>query len=55
VTLSINQLIGQEANKIGLKYEDGKIEFGLDVNKELLIVDVLGTLRRKIFIIGKIK
>ena len=44
VTLSINQLIGQEANKIGLKYEDGKIEFAFDEDRKLVVVDVLGTL-----------
>ena len=44
VTLSINQLIGQEANKIGLKYEDGKIEFAFDEDRNLMVVDVLGTL-----------
>ena len=44
ITTIVNKLITEEANRIGLKYEDGKIEFGLDVNKKLLIVDVLGTL-----------
>ncbi len=44
MTLSINQLIGQEANKIGLKYEDGKIEFAFDEDRKLIAVDVLGTL-----------
>lgn len=44
ITLIINELIGQEANKIGLKYEDGKIEFGFDEERDLLLVDVLGTL-----------
>jgi len=44
ITTIVNKLITEEANRVGLKYEDGKIEFGLDVNKELLIVDVLGTL-----------
>jgi len=43
-TLLINELIGQEANKIGLKYEDGKIEFGFDEERNLIVVDVLGTL-----------
>jgi len=43
-TTIVNKLITEEADRVGLKYEDGKIEFGLDVNKELLIVDVLGTL-----------
>jgi len=44
ITTIVNRLITEEANRIGLKYEDGKIEFGLDVNKKLLLVDVLGTL-----------
>ena len=44
MTTIVNKLITEEANRIGLKYEDGKIEFGLDVDKKLLIVDVLGTL-----------
>ncbi len=44
ITLLINELIGQEADKIGLKYEDGKIEFGFDEERDLLLVDVLGTL-----------
>jgi len=43
-TLLINQLIGQEASKIGLKYEDGKIEFAFDEDRNLVVVDVLGTL-----------
>jgi len=42
--LLINKLIGQEANKIGLKYEDGKIEFAFDEDRKLVVVDVLGTL-----------
>ncbi|MDP2944765.1 MAG: phosphoribosylaminoimidazolesuccinocarboxamide synthase [Atribacterota bacterium] len=44
LTLLINELIGQEANKIGLKYEDGKIEFAFDEDRNLVVVDVLGTL-----------
>ena len=44
MTLSINQLIGQEASKIGLQYEDGKIEFAFDEDRNLVVVDVLGTL-----------
>ncbi len=44
ITLLINKLIGQEANKIGLKYEDGKIEFAFDEDRKLVVVDVLGTL-----------
>jgi len=44
ITLLINELIGQEANKIGLEYEDGKIEFAFNENRNLVVVDVLGTL-----------
>ncbi|MEA2087597.1 MAG: phosphoribosylaminoimidazolesuccinocarboxamide synthase [Candidatus Caldatribacteriota bacterium] len=44
ITLLINELITEEAEKVGLKYEDGKIEFGFDEERKLLLVDVLGTL-----------
>ncbi|MEA2022513.1 MAG: phosphoribosylaminoimidazolesuccinocarboxamide synthase, partial [Candidatus Caldatribacteriota bacterium] len=44
ITLLINQLINEEAKKIGLKYEDGKIELAFDEQRKLLVVDVLGTL-----------
>jgi len=44
ITLLINELIIEEAEKVGLKYEDGKIEFGFDEERNLLLVDVLGTL-----------
>jgi phosphoribosylaminoimidazole-succinocarboxamide synthase len=44
ITLLINELITEEAEKVGLKYEDGKIEFGFDEERDLLLVDVLGTL-----------
>jgi len=44
ITLVINQLIDDEARKIGLKYEDGKIEMAFDEQRRFLIVDVLGTL-----------
>jgi phosphoribosylaminoimidazole-succinocarboxamide synthase len=44
ITLLVNKLITKEVEKIGLKYEDGKIEFGFDEKRNLLLVDVLGTL-----------
>jgi len=44
VTHAINQLIDKEAGKIGLKYEDGKIELAFDKQRRFLVVDVLGTL-----------
>jgi len=44
ITLLVNQLINEEAEKIGLKYEDGKIELAFNEQRKLLLVDVLGTL-----------
>lgn len=44
ITLLVNKLVTEEARKIGLKYEDGKIEFGFDEDRNLVVVDVLGTL-----------
>lgn len=44
LTNTINVLISEEFEKIGLTNEDGKIECGFDMNRRLLIVDVLGTL-----------
>lgn len=40
----VNKLITQEAAKIGLVNEDGKIELGFDERRNMLVVDVLGTL-----------
>jgi len=44
ITLRINQMISKEAQKVGLKNEDGKFEFALDQKKNIVLVDVLGTL-----------
>ena len=44
ITLLVNQLINEEAKKIGLKYEDGKIELAFNEQRKFLLVDVLGTL-----------
>jgi len=44
ITLLINELIAEEAEKVRLKYEDGKIEFAFDEDRNLVVVDVLGTL-----------
>jgi len=44
VTLLVNDLITSEAKKLGLVHEDGKIEFGFDENRHLVLVDALGTL-----------
>ncbi len=39
-----NDFITKEFEKIGLKNEDGKFEFGFNEKRELIFVDVLGTL-----------
>lgn len=44
VTLLINELITKEAQKLGLLNEDGKVEYGFDEERELILVDALGTL-----------
>lgn len=40
----INELITEEYKKIGFENIDGKIEIALDENRNLMVVDVLGTL-----------
>ncbi len=42
-TRVINKLISDEAGRIGLVNEDGKVEFGFDPERRLILVDVLGT------------
>lgn len=44
ITLLINELITKEARRIGLVNEDGKVEFGFDEDRNLILVDALGTL-----------
>jgi len=44
ITLRVNQMISKEVKKAGLKNEDGKFEFALDQNQNIVLVDVLGTL-----------
>jgi len=41
---TVNGLITKEFSKIRLVNEDGKIEVGLDYQRKLIVVDVLGTL-----------
>jgi len=43
VTLQVNELITKKASNLGLVHEDGKVEFGFDENRNLLLVDVVGT------------
>ncbi|GAB4169697.1 MAG: phosphoribosylaminoimidazolesuccinocarboxamide synthase [Calditrichia bacterium] len=44
MTLEIDNLITGEMGNLGLYHEDGKIEFGMDLNRQLVLVDALGTL-----------
>ncbi len=44
LTNTVNNLISEEFARIGLVNEDGKIEVGYDLNRSLMVVDVLGTL-----------
>jgi len=41
--LLVNELITEEVGRVGLFNEDGKVEFGFDENRNLILVDVLGT------------
>jgi len=43
VTSQINDLITQQVRQAGLVNEDGKVEFGYDQNRKLILVDILGT------------
>jgi phosphoribosylaminoimidazole-succinocarboxamide synthase len=44
ITLEVDKLITEKFQKIGLRNEDGKLEFGLGPHSELILVDVVGTL-----------
>lgn len=44
ITLLINELITKEAKRTGLTTEEGKVEFGFDEDRDLIVVDALGTL-----------
>lgn len=44
LTLFIDDLITEETKKINLINEDGKFEFALDLDRNIMLVDALGTL-----------
>ncbi len=44
VLLNVDEAITDMASKAGLRNEDGKIELAFDDNRQLMIVDVVGTL-----------
>lgn len=43
-TMKINELITEEVKRFGLFNEDGKVEYGFDENRNLTVVDAIGTL-----------
>jgi phosphoribosylaminoimidazole-succinocarboxamide synthase len=43
LAMVVNNLITNETKRIGLENEDGKLEFAFDENRNLMLVDVLGT------------
>jgi phosphoribosylaminoimidazole-succinocarboxamide synthase len=42
-TLRINDLITRHVSMAGMVNEDGKVEFGFDADRRLMLVDILGT------------
>jgi phosphoribosylaminoimidazole-succinocarboxamide synthase len=44
ITLIINKIISEEVRRISLFNEDGKVEFGFDEERNLIVVDAIGTL-----------
>ena len=43
ITLKINECVRKAASRAGLTVEDGKVEFGFDEHRRLLVVDAVGT------------
>lgn len=43
-TLMLDRLISEQAGRLGLVNEDGKVEYGFDCDRNLIVVDALGTL-----------
>jgi phosphoribosylaminoimidazole-succinocarboxamide synthase len=50
--LEINRFINKKAEEIGLEHADGKVEFGLNPDGELILVDVCGTLDEDRMLLG---
>ncbi len=43
ITLEVNRLITSVVEPLGLEHQDGKVEFGFDGERNIILVDVLGT------------
>jgi phosphoribosylaminoimidazole-succinocarboxamide synthase len=48
--LKINNFLTEKAASIGIEHADGKVEFGLSPQRELILVDVCGTLDENRFL-----
>jgi len=48
--LEINDFLTKKAREIGLEHADGKIEFGINPQREFILVDVCGTLDENRFL-----
>jgi len=48
--LKINDFLNKKAGSIGLEHADGKVEFGFGPNRELILLDVVGTLDENRFL-----
>jgi len=44
IALAIDEVINAEAGRLGLIQEDGKVEFGFNAEREILLLDAVGTL-----------
>ncbi|HDN73470.1 MAG TPA: phosphoribosylaminoimidazolesuccinocarboxamide synthase [Archaeoglobus sp.] len=55
ITLKVNRVITREVERLKLENEDGKIEFAFDDNRELMVVDSVGTLDECRFSFGGIE
>lgn len=51
-TLAINEFLTRRAESINLEHADGKVEFALGPNRELILVDALGTPDENRFLIN---
>jgi len=55
IALKINDFLNEKAESIGLVHADGKIELALNEKKELVVVDVFGTLDENRFLFNGIQ
>ncbi len=54
ILLRVSKLITQETHRVGLTNQDGKLEFGIDPDGNIIVVDALGTLDECRFLYGSI-